>query len=46
MGPLALQLCGDYDTPMVHSAKNWLMEPNAGNQWLFYGTYLSTVNHA
>jgi hypothetical protein len=41
MGLLSLQLCGEYDSPIVRGATNWLMEhpPAVGNEWQFYGAY-------
>jgi len=40
-GLLAYQVCGAYDSPLVSSASDWLMEnpPKWGDRFFFYGTY-------
>ena len=40
-GLLAYQVCGQYDSPLVSSASNWLLEnpPKWGDRFFFYGTY-------
>lgn len=40
-GLLALQVCGRYDSPLVVSAADWLMEnpPKWGDRFFFYGVY-------
>ena len=40
-GLLAYQVCGAYDSPLVSSASDWLLEnpPKWGDRFFFYGTY-------
>ena len=42
-GLLAMQVCGQYESPFVKGAADWLIEhpPNSNGQgsWFFYGTY-------
>lgn len=42
-GMLALQVCGEYDSPEVKGAADWLMRNRPklhwGEQWFYYGTY-------
>ena len=40
-GLLAMQVCGEYESPFVKGAANWLLEnePNTGRKFFFYGTY-------
>jgi hypothetical protein len=40
-GLLAMQVCGQYESPFVHGAADWLLEnePNTGRKFFFYGTY-------
>ncbi len=40
-GLLALQVCGEYDTPLVLSAARWLMEhpPKTSERFFYYGIY-------
>jgi hypothetical protein len=40
-GLLALQVCGDYDSPLVAGAADWLLEnpPKWKDRFFFYGTY-------
>ncbi len=40
-GLLAMQVCGEYESPFVLGAADWLAEqpPKWNEQWLFYGTY-------
>ena len=40
-GLLAMQVCGEYESPFVKGAADWLLEnePNTGKKFFFYGTY-------
>ena len=40
-GLLAMQVCGEYESPFVKGAADWLLEnePNTGRKFFFYGTY-------
>ncbi|MEO8272278.1 MAG: hypothetical protein ABI557_21395, partial [Aureliella sp.] len=40
-GLLALQVCGQYDSPLVIGASDWLLEhpPKWNDRFFFYGTY-------
>ena len=40
-GLLAMQVCGEYESPFVHGAADWLLEhpPAKHNKFFFYGTY-------
>jgi hypothetical protein len=40
-GVLAMQVCGQYDSPLVKSAADWLQAnpPKWGARYFFYGTY-------
>ncbi|MBM4090426.1 MAG: terpene cyclase/mutase family protein [Planctomycetes bacterium] len=40
-GLLAMQVCGEYDSPLVTGAADWLMEhpPRWKERFFFYGTY-------
>ncbi|MAI33960.1 MAG: hypothetical protein CMM07_20110 [Rhodopirellula sp.] len=40
-GLLAMQVCGQYDSPMVEGASEWLMQhpPKANERFFFYGVY-------
>jgi hypothetical protein len=40
-GLLALQVCGEYDSPLVSGAADWLLEhpPQWQNRFFFYGMY-------
>ncbi len=40
-GMLAMQVCGEYESPFVHGAADWLLEhpPAKHNKFFFYGTY-------
>ncbi len=40
-GLLAMQVCGQYDSPLVSGASDWLMEhgPDLDERFFFYGTY-------
>ena len=40
-GLLAMQVCGQYDSPMVQGASEWLMQhpPKANERFFFYGVY-------
>ena len=40
-GLLAMQVCGEYESPFVKGAADWLIdnEPNTGRKFFFYGTY-------
>ena len=40
-GLLAMQVCGEYESPFVKGASDWLLEnePNTGRKFFFYGTY-------
>ncbi len=40
-GLLALQVCGQYESPLVVAASDWLMAnpPKWGDRFFFYGTY-------
>ena len=40
-GLLALQVCGEYETPEVISTADWLLKtpPKGHGAWFFYGTY-------
>jgi hypothetical protein len=40
-GALAMQVCGQYDSPLVHNAIEWLKKhpPKWGTRYFFYGTY-------
>ncbi len=40
-GLLAMQVCGQYDSPLVTGAADWLLahEPNLDERFFFYGTY-------
>ena len=40
-GLLAMQVCGEYESPFVKGASDWLLEngPNTSRKFFFYGTY-------
>jgi len=40
-GLLAMQVCGQYESPLVTGAADWLLEhpPQWRDRWFFYGTY-------
>tara|TARA_E500000178_G_scaffold94596_1_gene93572 strand:+ start:1825 stop:2925 length:1101 start_codon:yes stop_codon:yes gene_type:complete len=40
-GLLAMQVCGQYESPFVKGAADWLLEndPQKGKKFFFYGTY-------
>ena len=40
-GLLAMQVCGQYESPMVEGASEWLMQhpPKANERFFFYGVY-------
>ncbi len=40
-GLLAMQVCGQYDSPLVSGAADWLLEhsPNLDERFFYYGTY-------
>jgi len=40
-GLLAMQVCGEYESPFVKGAADWLLdnEPNTGRKFFYYGTY-------
>jgi len=40
-GLLAMQVCGQYDSPLVSGAADWLLEhgPDLDERFFFYGTY-------
>jgi hypothetical protein len=40
-GLLAMQVCGEYESPFVHGAADWLLdhEPEKSRKFFFYGTY-------
>lgn len=40
-GLLAMQVCGRYDSPMAHSAADWLLQnpPKLDERFFYYGTY-------
>ena len=40
-GLLAMQVCGEYESPLVHGAADWLLEhpPKWKERFFFYGTY-------
>ena len=40
-GMLAMQVCGQYDSPFVSGASNWLLEnpPRENERFFFYGMY-------
>lgn len=40
-GMLAMQTCGQYDSPLVASAARWLLQhtPNRGDRFFYYGMY-------
>ncbi|MBG30822.1 MAG: hypothetical protein CMI31_12590 [Opitutae bacterium] len=40
-GLLAMQVCGEYESPFVKGAADWLIDngPNTGRKFFFYGTY-------
>lgn len=40
-GALALQICGEYDSPLVDAAEAWLREnpPNRNERFFYYGIY-------
>ena len=40
-GLLAMQVCGEYESPFAKGAADWLLEngPNTGRKFFFYGTY-------
>lgn len=40
-GLLAMQVCGQYDSPMVEGASEWLMQhpPKVNERFFFYGVY-------
>ncbi|MFP6900616.1 MAG: prenyltransferase/squalene oxidase repeat-containing protein, partial [Opitutales bacterium] len=40
-GLLAMQVCGEYESPFVKGASDWLVDnaPNTGRKFFFYGTY-------
>ena len=40
-GLLAMQVCGEYESPFVHGAANWLLDhkPEKSRKFFFYGTY-------
>ena len=40
-GLLALQVCGEYDSPEAQGSANWLKEKKLeiASEWFFYGTY-------
>jgi hypothetical protein len=40
-GLLAMQVCGEYESPFVKGAADWLLEngPNTSRKFFYYGTY-------
>lgn len=40
-GLLAMQVCGEYESPFVHGAADWLLDhkPEKSRKFFFYGTY-------
>lgn len=40
-GLLAMQVCGRYDSPLAHSAADWLLQnpPKLDERFFYYGTY-------
>ena len=40
-GLLAMQVCGEYDSPFVHGAADWLLDnqPAKHHKFFYYGTY-------